>query len=350
VKTEYWLQHPATTKKQTLEALLSTEIEEQGFNSCRVAVAYMTVAGVRKLLDMFPGGGPQQSAWLIGLDDAITHPDAIDLLLKMNGTEVQVVSHASSGLRFHPKVFELKRIAGNGSALSLIGSANLTRSALSGNTEAVVAAWCASAAEKADMGALWNELWRLGHKPSPDELRAYRRAFKIAQRQRCQLGIVLAPAETNDVLASDAAELDPAAASTCWIECGKITAQGREIEFKAEQALFFGLNPHGEDPRVLPFRLADRSLVDLRMKYQGNHMWRLQLTGAVPEVRAGLRPRLPDGSLGRSPYVAVFHRSHGAAFGLEFLKVKSRSFRALYRATQASGTVGRTSAREYGWC
>ncbi|WP_245631027.1 hypothetical protein [Candidatus Nitrospira nitrificans] len=145
------------------------------------------------------------------------------------------------------------------------------------------------------------------------------------------------------------AEVDPGTATVCWIECGYVTAMGRELEFKAEQGLFFGLNPHGGDPTYLNYRVSNGTTVQLRMKYQGNHMWRLQMTKEVPEVAEGLRPR-QKGKLMRSPWVAVFERLRTKdTYRLYFVKLRSASFRQLKERSERHGTIGRTTAREYGW-
>ena len=87
------------------------------------------------------------------------------------------------------------------------------------------------------------------------------------------------------------------------------------------------------------------------MKYQASHMWRLQMNNYVPEVMAGLRSLRPDGTLGRSPYVAVFQRiPNSQAIRLRFLELDSAEFAALRRRAIKSGMLGRTRARQYGWC
>ena len=124
---------------------------------------------------------------------------------------------------------------------------------------------------------------------------------------------------------------------------------GRELEPKAEQGLFFGLSPSGGDSKTITIQTSHGSRVDLRLKYQRNHMWRLQMNNAVPEVQTGLRPVKGDGRLGRSPYVAVFKRRHGITT-LRFIELRGKKFAALRARTYKSGTLGKTTAREYGWC
>jgi hypothetical protein len=86
-------------------------------------------------------------------------------------------------------------------------------------------------------------------------------------------------------------------------------------------------------------------------------MWRLQMNNDVPEVRTGLRPRLADGSLGRSTKVAVIrHRKAPGEFTLRFVELASAEFRNLKKESATLGTLGRTRAKKedgarwYGWC
>ncbi len=86
------------------------------------------------------------------------------------------------------------------------------------------------------------------------------------------------------------------------------------------------------------------------MKYQGNHMWRLQMNNTVPEVQKGLRPRLANGRLGRSKLVAIFKRTHeDKTFDIRFIKINSLKFKKIIKSSLKFGTQGQTSARKYGW-
>ena len=139
-------------------------------------------------------------------------------------------------------------------------------------------------------------------------------------------------------------------AKVCWIEVGKNTAMGRELEFKSEQARYFGLNPQGGMPEHKTFLVSNGGKVKLRLKYQANSMWRLQFTPEVPEFVAGLRPPAEGGKLGRSPYVAIFRRIKGnEEFKLSFIRVSSGTDRNIRSRSISNGTLGRTTAREYGW-
>ena len=157
-------------------------------------------------------------------------------------------------------------------------------------------------------------------------------------------------AKPHTVLESDRAEISPDTARFCWIELGKNTAMGRELEFKAEQARYFGLSPRGGAAELKSFLVSSGTSTKLRLKYQANNMWRLQFTRDVPEFVAGLRPTNRDGKLGRSPYAAVFRRISGNdEFKLSFVRANSDKYLSIRSRSKSIGTLGRTTAREYGW-
>lgn len=355
MKHSLLIQRPNNPDAATVGGALKAQISSLKYNIVRVAMAYVTVSGIRGLLDALSDRDLTHSQWLVGLDDAVTQPEAIDLLLELDHAETRIASLASSGLRFHPKVCCFSCSSDAMKWLLMLGSANLTKNALNGNAESVAFLEGSTQSDRMEIVRVWRQLWTLGHQPTLEELARYREKYEAAKRARRRLkkitGEPLPPRTKALVLEKDDAELDPKLSNTCWIECGYITAMGRELEFKAEQALFFGLSPMGGDARVFQFQTSAGSIVPLRMKYQKNSMWRLQMNNEVPEVAVGLRPRLPNGKLGRSPYVAVFGRTNDPnRFSLRFLRYDGQAYSRLLKRSERIGTVGRTSARSYGWC
>ncbi len=357
MKVSYVIQKPGAPSAATIQGALEARLQAQPHDTVSVAMAYVSIAGVRILLDAFSGRPISRSQWLVGLDDAVSQPGALDLLMTLGGAEVRVSSLRNASLRFHPKVCRFQHSSGRGKELLMVGSANLTSSALAGNAEAVVFIEGQNRADKDQFSRIWGDLWSQGHRPTADALASYKERYEAAKkarersRGRAAIRGRRARAKTAPILAGDGAELDPSYASTCWIECGSVTAMGRELEFKAEQGLFFGLQPAGGAPKAFRFRTSDGSIVSLRMKYQQNHMWRLQMNNGVPEVRRGLRPTGPDGKLGRSEHVAVFTRTNDQdLFDIRFTKLRSRTFADLKKQSSRLGTVGWTTARSYGWC
>lgn len=354
------IQATGTPEDRSIGATLTRFLRRRTYDQLQVAMAYVSVAGVRALLQACGAVPDLRSEWLVGLDDLVTHPGAIDLVRGLRGSEVRIASLGARPYRFHPKVCRIRSIGDRRSEVVMIGSANLTRAALAGNSEAVVFLESNSERDGQLFDRMWSDLWSQGHVPNAEELDAYRSSFERARPLRASLrelqsvGSVEA-APSVPIVEQDAAELDPSHASTCWIECGSVTALGRELELKSEQGLFFGLNSDLATEEHFQFRVSNGADVRLRMKYQENGMWRVQMTNAVPEVRAGLRPALPAGGLGRSSYVAVFSRGDKANhFLLTFLDVASGEFAALKRRSLELGTSSRTrpgpSGRDYGWC
>jgi HKD family nuclease len=346
----YCIQHPISHHTETLDALIKDKLKSEKYNKTQIAVAYMTVSGLRTLLSSFSSHKLCNSQWLIGLDDMVTQPSALEVLLRLEQSEVRVIGYNDRGFRFHPKVYIFGINNKPSSRLAIIGSANLTSAGLAGNGEASTVLESNKNADSSYFNGLWDELWQHGRLLNETELQRYKKRYEEFSKKRKLPSKESKPLSCRPILESDNAEIDPSVATRCWIECGCVTAQGRELEFKAEQGLFFGLSPLGEPPKHFQFRVSSGDILELRMKFQKNHMWRLQLNNQVPEVSAGLRPENEDGSLGRSPYVAVFDRTEQTnLFNLRFVKLNSKTFNKILSESQKKGTIGKTSARQYGW-
>ena len=352
MKVEFQVQTPTSKPTHTLAHLISDRAGRTFFDEALVSVAYMTVSGIRLLVNSFANSIPGKSKWLIGLDDYITQPGAIDVAMAIPGAEVRVVSYSALGLRFHPKVYIFRKNSKPRQGLTILGSSNLTSQALAGNGEVNAIINVENQEDFLMTQTLWDALWKQGYSPTKQDIIAYKKKYATTNARKPKEVVAKGNSKSGMIiLSSDGAELDPTQASTCWIECGYITAMGREIELKAEQGLFFGLTPTGEKPRTFDFKLSSGAKTQLRLKFQGNHMWRLQLTNEVPEVAAGLRPRLPDGTLGRSPFVVIFERTDKTSlFRLRFIDLSSAEFRKLAKKSRQLGTFGTTTARQYGWC
>jgi hypothetical protein len=358
VKVEVWTQHPKLAVSASIGERLTRHIETQAFLTLRVAVAYATVAGLRQLLGTLPGANVSESWWLIGLDDGYTQPGVIEYLSTQPNTHLRVASHVETGLRFHPKVYAFGDNTKSPISLAVVGSANMTASALCGNGEAVSVLVAQGTQDRQTLGSMWSELWGQGRSLKPNELAEYKLRHEAVAKAQAKIAAQILASRSRlkraEVLTSDIAQLDPILAQTCWIEGGNITLMGKELEFKAEQALFFGLSPTGEDsPKTFRFRVSDGQTVAMKMKFfTDNRMWRLQLKDGVPEVAIGLRPVDPStGKLGRSPYVAVFKKTKlKDTLDLSFMKLGTAEFLRLRAQSARTGTLGHTTAREYGWC
>jgi hypothetical protein len=235
----------------------------------------------------------------------------------------------------------------------MVGSANITRAAFEKNAEAAAFVTSDSKVNADWLRETFEDVWKLGHAPTKAELESYKGRYDAARKLRKKIDELLKDSgESSNVIDSpDEAQVDPALADTCWIECGRITLMGRELELKAIQARFFGLNPTGAPAEILTLIQQDGSEHPTQFVFRGNSMWRVMFTTSIPEVQEGLRPVEPDGRLGRSPFVAVFERTNiRDQFGLQFLHEDSAAYAALKARSEELGTLGDTGSRRFGWC
>lgn len=352
MNTSIHTQLPNCRKADTLGQTIATLSSSQKWEQMSVAVAYSSLAGVTRLHEVVFDAHPDASfRWLLGLDDYITQPGAIDFCCSVKNAEVRIYSSKRPNTRFHPKVLLFDAPQRGGMSSMIIGSANLTFAALNRNCEAVAVIEAQRKAERALMRSRFESLWSLGTAPTDKLLSEYKSKFDKFRKSRAFLLAAESetPTNTGPILHSDSALINPSTATVCWIEVGKNTAQGRELEVKGEQARFFGLEPTGGTAAFRNFIVSSGDTVPLRLKYQGNAMWRLQLRASVPEVDEGLRPVI-NGKLGRSPYVAVFERTRTKdLFTLSFPRRDSKEFRGIWKNSESAGTIGSTASREYGW-
>jgi HKD family nuclease len=352
MKTLIHTQFPDCRKADTLDQTIASLSSSHEWEQMSVAVAYSSLAGVSRLHEVVLDAHPDASfRWLLGLDDYITQPGAIDFCCSVKNAEVRIYSSKRPSTRFHPKVLLFDAPKKGEVSSMIIGSANLTFAALNRNCEAVAVIEAKVKEERALMRAKFDSLWSLGTPPTTKLLSDYKSRFDKFYKTRAFLLAAESqtPANKGPILHSDTALINPGTADVCWIEVGKNTAMGRELEVKGEQARFFGLEPSGGTAAFRNFLVSNGQMVPLRLKYQGNAMWRLQLRATVPEVDAGLRPVL-NGKLGRSPYVAVFKRTPKKdLFSLSFPRRDSKEFRGIWKKSESAGTIGSTASREYGW-
>ena len=361
MRVDFILQSENSSQKESIGRHIADVVAKRKFTSARIAVAYATVSGTRQILNSFSSKKLARSQWVIGLSDFITHPDALELLFKTDGASVKVADTVKYGTRYHPKIYQFGDTKSTTPKLTFIGSANMTAAALRTNVETLSELTAENKSDLKSFDALWGKLWKTGKPLTAKKLADYRAKFEAAEKTRKpsktklhkikQSGIKASPKKTVEVLSSDEAQLDPKLAKTCWIEVGKATAMGRELEFKLELANYFGLNSNDKTEKTFNFKLDNGTVTPLRMKYQSdNGMWRLQMNKSIPEVEIGLRPQVPGG-LGRSPHVAIFTKTKAAdTFRLRFILDTSTSYSRLQSKSKKTGTLGQTSARKYGWC
>lgn len=182
----------------------------------RVAMAFASEAGVLELRGKIIGAelfDAVDKRWLIGIEDGVTQPKALEKLGSLSSSEARVPygaavmadKHLKAPHFFHPKLYCFENSA-SGEAAILSTSANLTLSALRSNVEQMLL-WRGSRAdaEVETLNEWWGGYWASADPATKAFLAAYEaRRPKLPLRRRPASG-----GPTDSVLRK---------ASTFWIE------------------------------------------------------------------------------------------------------------------------------------
>lgn len=322
-----------------------------------VAVAYATKSGLNALRNSI-GTWPGETRWVIGLDDAITEPDAIDELIAMPNAQVWLASLSSEGRRFHPKLYCFWTSTDAESALAVIGSANMTKHGLKRNGEMSVLLIAESADEAELLKDAWEAMKQLGS-PVPNwDLAGYRAKHAKARRARRLMAKIdilpLQPEAEEDttvatpagsrqtVLAPPAsAPTDYVTASVAWTEGATPSAGGRDLEFPRKMMPFFGLN---HSPTIRMFRMKNGQVFDLTFTMRtDNQMWRLLFSRDAIFAGNGRETLRPLSGVTRSDLAIVFERATGGAdFNVDFVVIGSPQHAQLIARSKAIGGLDHT--------
>lgn len=323
------------------EALIGIDV-----NRLDVAVAYATVSGIialEKAVTAFPG----VSRWVVGLDDAITQPEAIVRLMNMPGATVRLASLAAQGRRFHPKVYCLWSTTAPERCVLSVGSGNMTLNGLRKNGEVAAILSASSAQESDDLKAIWAEMWELGAPATLEKLAEYESRYKLARKARKAVtaaGAAPPDPEPNEPV-NDEVVLngDPTTAAFAWLDAGSATAQGREVELPRAMVPYFGVGPQTASPVQLRLRLANGrvDLLPLTMR-EDNSMWRIAFTSASINAGTGRNTLRPVAGGNRSDLAVAFARTGKRRFDLEFVPLGSARYQSLVTKATAAGAYHRT--------
>lgn len=330
----------------TLAQALKGASQKIQFDRLDVAVAYATLQGV-KALELAIGSIPPKSRWIVGLDDAITQPEAIDYLMNLQGSEIRVAK-MTPAKRFHPKLYCLWSTLVNAQYVSAIGSGNMTLNGMRKNGETAAIMTAETSAEAKKLKNQWQAMWKLGHSPSEDELKEYREIYKKAKKQRKKIvDLGSAPPEPEpDAPVDDEPTFDgaPNSATISWLEAGSPSAGGRDLEFPKAMMPYFGLKKNKETRK---FRMADGSVHALTFTERtNNQMWRLLFTSSSINSAIGRDTMRPISGGNRSDLAVLFRRTLGSKdFEVEIMKVTSEKFKTIRANSKSiSGTFATTKA------
>ncbi len=323
---------------QTFAAALQNALANKDLDRLDVAVAYATRAGINALRKA-TGGLSGTTRWVVGLDDAITQPEAIDELRKLPNSTVKLAALLSEGRRFHPKIYCFWSSNNAAVCVCVIGSANMTLHGLNRNGETGVILTAQNEDDAARLKAGWAAMWALGEPSSEARLDSYREFHakaRKAQRRLAKIGAVLPQPEADEVLS--VFDGNPATASVAWTEGATPSAGGRDLEFPRKLMPFFGFV---DSPRTKRLRMSNGDCFDLIFTMRDdNMMWRLLFSRdsiAAAIGRESLRPI--NGLSNRSDLAIIFKRADvGADYDVKMVEIGSHEHNYLMeQSTTVSG-------------
>jgi hypothetical protein len=324
---------------------MTAALQAFAFDRLDVAVAYATGAGLQALQAAI-GGWPEATRWVVGLDDFITQPAAIDTLANLANVQVRLASLASEGRRFHPKLYCLWSSEDPATCLAVIGSANMTLHGLNRNGEVGVLLVAENAAEAEMLKSAWEQMNALGRDLHEWDLEGYRTSHENARKARrgmAKVGALPVDPEAEEELGPvPVFGGDPSQATVAWTEGASPSAGGRDLEFPRAMMPFFGLT---RSPTTKRFRMANGQTFPLTFTMRtDNQMWRLMLSRDAIFAGIGRESLRPvAGNTNRSDLAIVFSHAKGNRdFDVDLVVIGSPQHTALLARSQAVGVLART--------
>lgn len=313
----------------------------------RAAVAYVTREGARRLVlelaDRVGATWPAMPKTLVTcFDFGTTEPAALEYLSD-NGFEVRIANLGADGTirimsnpsSFHPKVY----LAVNDSTVrAVIGSANLSRRALSVNTEAVTAVDL----DPSDAEATWSGIVADSVELTSELLEAYRDMRPRQRAARPPDEPPVPPSASPDALevyrdVVEAGEVNPAEQQAFWVEVGVPSGgSGNQLELPRRAQRFFGYNfdDYDNDHHMIGrpvLRVGAAQWNDRRLTWHGNNgMERINL------------PTTTQSGLEYADRVVLFQRS-GDSFEIAVAAPESARAQRWREESAAAGTLYRFS-------
>jgi hypothetical protein len=330
--------HPNGEK---LSTRISDLVAGRNFDRLDVAVAYATLSGLEALRTA-SGGWPALTRWVVGLDDAITQPQALESLVAMQGADLRVCQ-LGPARRFHPKLYCFWSSNEPANCLAVIGSANMTDHGLNRNGEAAVILDAENEADAEQLKLKWQDFDALGTDASQAILDAYREQHAKARKARRRLTTIGAippqPEADEPVLLFDGS---PSTASLLFVDFASAMGGGREIELPKVVVPFFGIVDGTPSPQSRNFEFSGQAATPIPLvRRENNGMWRITFNVNVPGSAVLQRP-IVDGVQQRSNQAVVFVRTAEGSFRTHFVGIASAEYTALMAETQQAGVCGRT--------
>ena len=313
----------------------------------RAAVAYVTREGAQRLVQKLEAR--VGAAWsaipktlVTCFDFGTTEPAALEYLSD-NGFEVRIANLGADGAirimsnpsSFHPKVY----LASNDPTVrAVIGSANLSRRALSVNAEAVIAVDL----DPLDAEATWSGIVADSVELTPELLEAY---CKVRPRQRKARPPDEPPVPSSappdalkvyrDVV--EAGDVNPAERQAFWVEVGRPSGgSGNQLELprRAQQFFRYTFDDYDDHHHIIgrpALRGGAAQWNDRRLTWHGNN--RMERINLPTTAKSGLK---------YARRIVLFQRS-GKSYKIAVAKKGSARAQRWREESAAAGTLYRVS-------
>lgn len=332
----------SSSAERSIEVLLKTAKVE----SLSVATAYLSIYGADFILRLRDRLQIDRVRMVAGLSQRITHPSALRTLWK-NGINTRL-AESETGI-FHPKLGVGSTLSSSGRrqhpVCTYIGSANITRGGLRSNVEAIECTRDPRASQEAQLA--FDSMWRVASPISARRLSRYEQGFARAIRERSlkdlrELGVIddRQDPEATKRKRSRVSFIETRHCSVVWVGLESFTGEHTlQVEFPrtAGEALRSIIARRRRRVRML---CADGKVRTLIFDYyEANMMYRLNVPNDVPLVDWVRTSKKGYLKISTSPFDHWLH--------LDILKPNQVG--DLVEKSDAVGTLGRTSTRDYGW-
>lgn len=319
-----------------------------------VAVAYATLQGVR-CLELALNDVSLVSRWVVGIDDAVTQPEALEYLAGLRRSKVRLASMLPQK-RFHPKLYCLWSSSHKHKGVTVIGSGNMTLNGMLNNGETAVLLESESPKETKALRRQWKAMWQLGERATQRRIDSYRVGYIEGRKRRRELvDLDLSPPEPEpdaavEIGAGVVGEFGDA--NLVWLDAGSASAGGRDLEFPRQMTPFFGLT---KSPSLKMFEMRDGQRFTLRLtERKHNGMWRLMFNRDSVQSAIGRESLRPKSGGNRSDLAVVIRKVDGPAdYEVRMVLVGSREYKTLLARSRALDGLYRTTQgqgrRNYGF-
>lgn len=321
--------------------VLKLLIEEYNYTRVSVCSAYVSYRGLILVRSLLSNNG--NFRWIFGLDDAFTQPTAFTIAQQTHNSILQVAEMQTAHRRgrFHPKVYLFDANENNDATL-IIGSSNMTESALTKNCEAFTVIQATTEQEANQFQNFWGTLWNGSRPLTPELLESYKQRFNKKKAQNPLEKEEKITANPSPVLRKATKEIVKSS-SLVWTEIGNMTGGNRQVEIVKALAPLLNLptNPAEDQSVDFPFQSPNGNL-QFRITYH-HGIWRFY------NLQQGFtEPLRPDGTTS-SPYMLVIERSINDEFSMRLLNLKSGEAKQIKKKSNELGFSGKTRVRNYGW-